>query len=359
MHPDSLRAIACIRDRACAVRREDALAIRRLLGGMAAPDDLAFVLLRDSRVTLSFHPDRLTPGGRLVMEGMRLDGEYRNQYMTGHTNGGRTAYPGGDRDLWEQRLFAGAYHRKGSEALHRPVYGGLNILRYLDGASPRFGACHFVLRPHVLRRCTFAYGDSHANPTALGTRDAFLPIVRAMLAEIARTGRLFADMPCTPSAFAAQTLAGRLPVRYVPGRDAKGYIEVHIRGGVRFEEDIEGLHVDASLYDSEIFGSVRGFAGTYGIPLVQLPRRRVLPGAIEEGFRGEAVKRLAQAVAAAYGGPDGMLDARAIGAASRASVLHPSAWAAYGGPDVLFQRMKQLWHIAAHFGVVPADCGEA
>ena len=60
------------------------------------------------RVTLHFHPDRLT-GGRPILERMAKDKVYRSQFETGTSNGGLTAHPGGDRWRWENRIFAGAY----------------------------------------------------------------------------------------------------------------------------------------------------------------------------------------------------------------------------------------------------------
>ena len=60
------------------------------------------------RVTLHFHPDRLT-GGMPILELMARDGVYRSQFETGTSNGGLTAHPGGDRWRWESRIFGGAY----------------------------------------------------------------------------------------------------------------------------------------------------------------------------------------------------------------------------------------------------------
>ena len=60
-------------------------------------------------ITVSFHPDRLLADGRTVAESLVADGRYRSQFETGISNGGLTAFPGGDRDVWEQRMFAGAY----------------------------------------------------------------------------------------------------------------------------------------------------------------------------------------------------------------------------------------------------------
>src|SRR5882757_2967151 len=60
------------------------------------------------RVTLNFHPDRLS-GGRTILDWLAADGSYVSQFVTGTSNGGLTAHPGGDRWRWESRIFGGAY----------------------------------------------------------------------------------------------------------------------------------------------------------------------------------------------------------------------------------------------------------
>ena len=156
------KAIDVVNAQAAESEQNDIEAIRGILG---APIETSLVLLIDMMlydcdVTLNFHPDRFSGNGKLIIENMLTDGEYCNQYKTGTSNGGRTAYPGGDRDLWEKRLFQGAYHDGQSEMTERPKYGALNIYNYLDGAAARFGSCFFTLKPHVIRRCTFAFVGS-------------------------------------------------------------------------------------------------------------------------------------------------------------------------------------------------------
>ncbi len=51
---------------------------------------------RRLRVTLNFHPDRAAGGG-LIVDRLAVEGVYRSQFVTGTSNGGLTAYPGGDR----------------------------------------------------------------------------------------------------------------------------------------------------------------------------------------------------------------------------------------------------------------------
>jgi len=57
---------------------------------------------------MSFHPDR-SAGGQPLLVRMAEDGVYHSQFVTGTSNGGLTAHPGGDRRLWESRIFGGAY----------------------------------------------------------------------------------------------------------------------------------------------------------------------------------------------------------------------------------------------------------
>lgn len=60
------------------------------------------------RVTMNFHPDRVV-AGRPIVDNMAADGVYVSQFVTGTSNGGLTAHPGGDRWHWESRIFGGAY----------------------------------------------------------------------------------------------------------------------------------------------------------------------------------------------------------------------------------------------------------
>ena len=98
-----------------------------------------------ARIVLHFHPDRLgrMPGN--VAESLLRDGVYRNQFETGLSSASPTAFPGGERDLWERTLFVGAYHADGVLPTERPRYGTLELVRFPDGPAPRFGSCYFVL----------------------------------------------------------------------------------------------------------------------------------------------------------------------------------------------------------------------
>ena len=99
-----------------------------------------------ARIVLHFHPDRSGLKSSTVAEALLEDGVYRNQFETGLSSGSVSAFPGGERDTWERRLFGGAYHAAGVTNSDRPKYGALELVRYPDGPIPRFGSCYFVLR---------------------------------------------------------------------------------------------------------------------------------------------------------------------------------------------------------------------
>jgi hypothetical protein len=105
------------------------------------------VAARTEAITLQFHPD-WPHRGRKVIESMAADGFYRSQFATGISNGGLTAFPGGDRWRWESRLFSGEYDDGPGPA--RPVYGAWN--RRADPSAEPFGSGRrtFVFAPTLL-----------------------------------------------------------------------------------------------------------------------------------------------------------------------------------------------------------------
>jgi hypothetical protein len=132
------------------------------------------------RVTLHFHPDRLVDGVP-ILERMARDGVYRSQFETGVSNGGLTAYPGGERWRWESRIF-GADYDDGPPA-SRPKYGSLNFRRRRVGGSPRFGSAHLRLTADALARATFCYPDSAAGPERFGIAARMSSLVKLAEAD--------------------------------------------------------------------------------------------------------------------------------------------------------------------------------
>jgi hypothetical protein len=253
------------------------------------------------RVTLNFHPDRVV-GGVSVLEAMADDGVYRCQFETGTSNGGLTAFRGGDRWAWESRMFGGAYDD--APAAARPKYGSLNFRRRAVGGSPRFGSAHLRLRPPTLSRTTFCYPDSVLLPTHFGVATQMSLI---SLAE-ADDKDLLDD-----------------------------YVEAHVHGPVRLDTDVEAVVLDPSFEGTE----VERAADRLGCPVEWHRGFRL---SVEElrrhpDYRGPQFVEVGLSLAR-----QGYLDPRLLGEASRAGRY----------PD---DTLKRVWHYVARFGW-PDECRE-
>lgn len=249
-------------------------------------------------LTLNLHPDRET-AGRPVLAALAQDGVYRSQFVTGTSNGGLTAHPGGDRWRWESRIFNGAYDDAPAE--RRPVYGALNYRRSTVGAAPRFGSAHFRLTAEALARATFCYPDSAAEPQDFGVASGM------GLIELAEAG----------------------------DRDAlDDYIEAQIHGPVLLDRHIEALVLDPCYRGTEVERAARAlpFRTEWHAGFRLTTEELRLHG----GYRGEEFVVLGAGIA-----EDGVLDPRIIGDAART-----------GRHDL--QSLKRVWHCLARFGAPPA-----
>ncbi|MFI0941762.1 DUF3626 domain-containing protein [Streptomyces sp. NPDC021020] len=246
------------------------------------------------RVTLNFHPDRLVRG-RPILDAMAEDGVYRSQFVTGTSNGGLTARPGGDRWRWESRIFAGAYDD--APAHERPVYGALNFRRKPAGGAPRFGSAHFRLTAGPLARTTFCYPDSFHEPADFGVA------ARMRLVELA--------------------LADRQD-------DLDDYVEAQVHGPVRPDRHVEALVLDPCYRGTP----VEAAALRLGCPVEWHAGFRLATADLRgrSGYRGQEYVDLAARIAV-----DGVLDPHVIGAAEHSSDHDPQA-------------LKKVWHYLARFG---------
>jgi hypothetical protein len=249
------------------------------------------------RVTLNFHPDRSSgASGVPILAALAREGAYRSQFATGTSNGGLTAYPGGDRWNWESRIFGGAYDE--ADPNLRPVYGGLNFRSRPDGAAPRFGSAHFRLRAEAATRATYCYPDSAAEPSDVGTARRMGLIAIAIADE--------------------------------PRHNLNDYIEAHVHGPVLIDRDVEALVLDPCYRGTE----VEAAAGLLPCPVewhggfrLSVQRMAAYPE-----FRGPEFVELGQRIAV-----DGLLDPRIIGAAVATAEHDP-------------QSLKYVWHYLARFG---------
>ncbi|WP_341715733.1 DUF3626 domain-containing protein [Micromonospora sp. FIMYZ51] len=345
-----VRAVA-LRDRPAALET-----IARTLAGTGVrhdPTRLVAAIGSTGRVTLNFHPDRLLADGRTVAEALAAEGVYRSQFETGISNGGLSAYAGGDRDRWEQRMFGGAYQRAGVRPADRPKYGGLNLLDHPDGACPRFGSCHLRLRTEVLSRTTFCFGDSHLGPRDVGTVDVIEPVLAALLAATVDTG-ISLGRPGDLVALTGELLRIRAEVAAEPraaGRALDDYIEAQIHGELRLARDVAELVVDPSFQGTDSGDILAAVARRYGFPL-RWHAGFVLPvHQVDAEFRGPAIPPLAARVHAEFARPGEPLHAALIGRAAASVVTEPGRWADRGPVADTLQHLKQLWHVLVRFGI--------
>jgi len=302
--------------------------------------------LRFCDVTVNFHPDRLTNNGKTVLENLLEQGLYHGQFRTGTSNGGLTTCKGRERYMWEQRLFFDAYP---PDALDRPKYGALNLFHYIDGASARFGACHFILKRSIIDRCTFAYGDSSSHPTALCTSDSFACIVAELLDDVRENRRMLNRAVSFEEEAIAILLHPHSESQRL-GRNLDFCIETHIHGDIRLDEDVDSFYMDESFMTTDYAAQAARLCDKFGIALRWIPQRQLALADIGDLFRGPRIPVLARKIDALFGNGCGVMNAALLGEASRDSMLHPEAWSDVGTAGELFQYCKQLWHTLAYFG---------
>jgi hypothetical protein len=248
---------------------------------------------RTQAVTLQFHPDWPHSGGK-VIDSMAADGVYLSQFATGISNGGLTAFPGGDRWRWESRLFAGRYDR--SHGAGRPVYGAWNRRADPYGGAIRFGSSYVRLCPEAVERATFCFPDSVLEPVDVGDRS-----VLPRLCQMA---------------------------------DASGFddldecVEAHVHGPVRFDTDVEAIVLDPCFLGTD----VEQAASSLGCPIEFHPGFRASPEQFDADYRGSEVVALAQSFS-------DVLTPAVVGEAARSGSFNP-------------QSVKQVWHCLARFGRV-------
>lgn len=235
---------------------------------------------------------------------MARDGLYRSQFETGTSNGGLTAFAGGDRYRWESDLFGGTYDD--APASERPKYGSLDLRGAPHGASPRFGSAFLRLRAECLKRATFCYPDSVFGPTWFATHDRVAP----------------------------------LPTSHPAVSDPlDDYVEAHVHGTLNISSDVETLVLDPCFRDTD----VERDAERLGCPIEWHPGFRLDDAtlAAQGAYRGPAAVALGQELSV-----NGWLTPRELGAAARDGRA-PA------------QTLKHLWHILAAFGREPLTRDDA
>jgi hypothetical protein len=342
-------------DSIAGIFEREAYAIEHYFGAIEA-------MRTHARIMLHFHPDRFGDETINVAESLLREGAYRNQFETGLSSASPTAYPGGERDEWERALFGGDYHTAGVLASERPKYGALELVRFSDGPTPRFGSCYFVLQG-VMERTSLTFMGSEA-PRAVdrpGTITQPHSVMAALLTEIENGG--MASPPWPP--FQAPTLgvqnltvrrfSGLLhdlrkgqkePSESELGRVLDTGIEAQVHGPIELDRDVERLVADPAFADTLVGETLRELAAKYGFPLQWHRGFRLPVREVPKDFRGPAVPLLAARIDC----PDGILDAAAIGRAAASFQREPDRWRDLGNHTQLLQYLRQIWHVLVHYG---------
>lgn len=350
--PVQTAALAHVRSLAVAERRTALATIARELAAAGVhhrPEEVLAAAVQRSRLTVNFHPDRLCVDGRTVATALSEDGVYRSQFVTGISNGGLTAYPGGDRDRWEQRMFDGTYQRSGVTPGDRPTYGGMNLLGHADGACPRFGSCHLRLRPAVLSRATFCLGDSHLGPRVVGTADAFEAVLAGLLTGVAATGECLGRAG-TDVGTLVRTLWDGPTTPTTVGRALDDYVEAQIHGTLDLARDVEELVVDPSFAGTPTGRTLESIAERRGFPLRWHRGFALAVDRVDAEFRGPAIPVLAARLLRDLARPGAPVDAALVGRGAVSVVTEPERWADRGPVAETLQHLKQLWHVLVRYG---------
>lgn len=303
-----------------------------------------------ARVALHFHPDRPDLNMKSVAEALLEQGLYKSQFETLLSNGSVSAYPGGERDLWEKKLFGGAYQCEGTGNSERPKYGALNLMLHSDGPAPRFGSCYFLLSPKVSTRCTFTYMDSHLDPLEMGTYDELDDILAALLTDAYRNNCAIGDKNLSPSKLINQlrcTLACSFPNPSCrePSRNLDEYIEAQIHGDLSLQDDVDILVADPSYIHTHIGRTLEEICRKYAIGLYWHRGFSLLAHEVPSDFRGSAMPSLAMRIAR-----EGRVDASVIGDAVMELRSDPTKWMDRGSDKEVLQELKLLWHVLVRYG---------
>ncbi|MCZ8537606.1 DUF3626 domain-containing protein [Paenisporosarcina quisquiliarum] len=303
-----------------------------------------------ARIGLHFHPDRPNSTMKMVAESLLEQGVYKSQFETFISNGSVSAYPGGERDLWEKRIFGGAYQLDGTTNNQRPKYGALNLMLHPDGPAPRFGSCYFLLSPNASYRSTYTYLDSHQDPKEKGTYKEFDLILVALLEETFLRDFAIGERNLTPARLINHLLINiekpfTDPTNKEPNRNLNHYIEAQVHGDISLKEDVEVLVADSSFKKTYVGGILEQICHKYSIDLYWHKGFALTVDEVPSDFRGPSMPSLAKRIA-----QNNVIDAKTIGLAVMELNRNPETWIDYGSYNEVLQELKLLWHVLVRYG---------
>jgi hypothetical protein len=302
------------------------------------------------KIGLHFHPDRPDSTMKCVAEALLEQGIYKSQFETFISNGSVSAYPGGERDLWEKRIFGGAYQLEGTTNNQRPKYGALNLMLHPDGPAPRFGSCYFLLSPKVSYRSTYTYLDSHQDPKEKGTNKEFDLILAALLEEAFLRDFAIGERNLTPASLINHLLVNLErpftdPANKEPNRNLNHYIEAQVHGDISLKEDVEVLVADPSFKETYVGRILELICHKYSIDLYWHRGFALMVDEVPSDFRGPSMPSLAKRIA-----QNNFIDAKIIGSAVMDLNRNPETWSDRGTYKEVLQELKLLWHVLVRYG---------
>jgi hypothetical protein len=285
-----------------------------------------------------------------VAQALLEQGIYKSQFETLISNGSVSAYPGGARDLWEKKMFGGAYQLDGVTNSQRPKYGALDLMLHPDGPAPRFGSCYFLLSPMVSNRCTYTYLDSHQDPKEKGTYAEFDDILSAIFKDTFFRNDALGEKNLTPRLLIEHLLYNleqpcKDPSKRVPNRNLNHYIEAQVHGDIILSNDVEVLVVDPSFKGTYIGDVLEQISLKYSIELYWHMGFAMRVEEIPSDFRGPTMPSLAKRIAR-----NEYIDASVVGAAVNDLKRNPALWSDRGFHEEVLQELKYMWHILVRFG---------
>lgn len=307
-------------------------------------------LKNNARIGIHFHPDRPDSTMKSVAEALLEQGIYKSQFETLISNGSVSALPGGERDLWEKRMFGGAYQTEGTTIHQRPKYGALNVMLHSDGPAPRFGSCYFLLSPKVSSRSTFTFLDSHQEPKEKGTYEEFNMILAALLEESFSREFAIGERDLTPTKLINHLLVNLQNdvtplVKKEQNRNLNHYIESQVHGDISLKEDVEVLVADPSFRETNIGTIFKELCLTYSIELYWHRGFVLKVDEVPSDFRGPSMPSLAARIA-----QTNCIHASVIGCAVMDLHRNPQNWKERGSFREVLQELKLLWHVLVRYG---------
>ena len=357
LHQFQLQAIAHLETLSTKRKFEIGPTIRNSLYSAGIVEDRLERLLQNirnyARIALHFHPDRLWQEDRNVIAGLLQDGIFKNQYETGISSGSPTAYPGGARDVWEQKFFGGNYHKPEINPADRPKYGALIMMGHADGPAPRFGSCYFILKPEVSKRSTFTYGGNQDDLQVLktGSLDTFEVIIAALFKRISDGENVLGwdnltliDLITRLESLFSQSNAGPPQIPML-GRALDSFVEAQVHGDVSLYANVEALVVDPSYKESKIEDLCHSLCSKFHIQMLWHPGFQLHVKEVPTTFRDYPVKLLAHRI-----GREGIVNAFALGIGANLMQANPEDWKEFGSYRDGLTCFRRLWHVLVKKG---------